>query len=57
VEQPGCLTSASSRATQGASRLIRDGYLFVKTPVFHIIYEAATLWATMVGWMPDDEFV
>jgi GrpB-like predicted nucleotidyltransferase (UPF0157 family) len=34
-----------------------DGYLFLKDPVFHIIYEAATLWATMVGWMPDHEFV
>jgi GrpB-like predicted nucleotidyltransferase (UPF0157 family) len=34
-----------------------DGYLFLKDPVVHIIYEAATLWATMVGWMPDDEFV
>jgi GrpB-like predicted nucleotidyltransferase (UPF0157 family) len=34
-----------------------DGYLFLKDPVVHIIYEAATLWATMVGWMPDDEFL
>jgi GrpB-like predicted nucleotidyltransferase (UPF0157 family) len=34
-----------------------DGYLFVKDPIVHIIYEAATLWATMVGWMPDHEFV
>lgn len=34
-----------------------DGYLFLKDPVVHIIYEAATLWATMVGWMPDHEFV
>jgi GrpB-like predicted nucleotidyltransferase (UPF0157 family) len=34
-----------------------DGYLFLKDPVVHIIYEAATLWATMVGWVPDHEFV
>jgi GrpB-like predicted nucleotidyltransferase (UPF0157 family) len=34
-----------------------DGYLFVKDPVVHIIYEAATLWATVVGWVPDHEFV
>jgi GrpB-like predicted nucleotidyltransferase (UPF0157 family) len=34
-----------------------DGYLLVKDPVVHIIYEAATLWATVVGWVPDHEFV
>jgi GrpB-like predicted nucleotidyltransferase (UPF0157 family) len=34
-----------------------DGYLFLKDPVFPIIYEAATLWATTVGWTPDHEFV
>jgi GrpB-like predicted nucleotidyltransferase (UPF0157 family) len=34
-----------------------DGYMFLKDPVLHIINEAATLWATMVGWMPDHEFV
>ena len=34
-----------------------DGYLFLKDPVVHIIYEAATLWAMMVGWKPDHEFV
>ena len=33
-----------------------DGYLFLKDPVFHIIYEAASLWAQLVGWVPDDEF-
>jgi len=33
-----------------------DGYLLLKEPVFHIIYEAARLWAQMVGWAPDDEF-
>jgi GrpB-like predicted nucleotidyltransferase (UPF0157 family) len=30
-----------------------DGYLFLKDPVFHIIYEAASLWAEKVGWTPD----
>jgi GrpB-like predicted nucleotidyltransferase (UPF0157 family) len=34
-----------------------DGYLFLKDPVVHIIHEAATLWSTMVGWVPDHEFV
>jgi GrpB-like predicted nucleotidyltransferase (UPF0157 family) len=34
-----------------------DGYLFLKDPVLHIIHEAATLWATMVGWTPDHEFI
>lgn len=34
-----------------------DGYLRLKDPVFHIIYEAATLWATTVGWTPDHDFV
>ena len=34
-----------------------DGYLFLKDPVFHIIYEAACLWAGTVGWAPDEEYV
>jgi GrpB-like predicted nucleotidyltransferase (UPF0157 family) len=33
-----------------------DGYLFLKDPVFHIIYEAACLWAGTIGWAPDDEY-
>ena len=33
-----------------------DGYLFLKDPVFHIIYEAAELWAQVVGWAPDDRW-
>jgi GrpB-like predicted nucleotidyltransferase (UPF0157 family) len=33
-----------------------DGYLFLKDPVFHIIYEAACLWAGSVGWAPDDDY-
>jgi GrpB-like predicted nucleotidyltransferase (UPF0157 family) len=33
-----------------------DGYLFLKDPVFHIIYEAAELWASAVGWAPDDDY-
>lgn len=32
-----------------------DGYLYLKDPVFHIIYEAASLWAEKVGWRPDED--
>lgn len=41
-----------------AARLFPDsieGYLFLKDPVFHIIYEAACLWAKMVEWVPDSD--
>ena len=34
-----------------------DGYLFLKDPVLHIIYEAASLWAEKVGWSPDEDYV
>ena len=34
-----------------------DGYLFLKEPVFHIIYEAASLWAEQVGWVPDEDYL
>lgn len=34
-----------------------DGYLYLKDPVFHIIYEAASQWAQIVGWQPDDGFI
>ena len=34
-----------------------DGYLFLKDPVFHIIYEAACLWASKVEWTPDQDYV
>jgi len=43
-----------------AARLFPDsieGYLFLKEPVFHIIYEAASLWAERVGWMPDEDYL
>jgi GrpB-like predicted nucleotidyltransferase (UPF0157 family) len=33
-----------------------DGYLFLKDPIFHIVFEAATLWAQPVRWEPDDDF-
>jgi GrpB-like predicted nucleotidyltransferase (UPF0157 family) len=26
------------------------GYLYLKEPVFHLLYQAATLWADQVGW-------
>jgi GrpB-like predicted nucleotidyltransferase (UPF0157 family) len=32
-----------------------DGYLFLKEPVLHIIYEAASLWAEKVRWSPDED--
>jgi GrpB-like predicted nucleotidyltransferase (UPF0157 family) len=32
-----------------------DGYLSVKDPVLHIIYEAASEWAEKVGWNPDED--
>lgn len=34
-----------------------DGYLFLKDPVFHIIYEAARLWAKAVEWAPDEDYI
>jgi len=34
-----------------------DGYLFLKEPVFHIVYEAASLWAEKTSWKPDEDFV
>jgi GrpB-like predicted nucleotidyltransferase (UPF0157 family) len=43
-----------------AARLFPDsieGYLFLKEPVVHIIYEAASLWAERVGWMPDEDYL
>ena len=33
-----------------------DGYLYLKDPVFHIIYEAACLWARSVEWVPDNDY-
>ena len=27
-----------------------DGYLFLKEPVFHLLYQAAELWAEKTGW-------
>ncbi|MDO7845860.1 GrpB family protein [Hymenobacter sp. M29] len=32
-----------------------DGYLFLKEPVFHLIYQAAELWAGKVRWKPAPE--
>ena len=34
-----------------------DGYLFLKDPVEHIIYEAASLWAEKVRRSPDEEYL
>ena len=30
------------------------GYLFLKEPVFHLLYQAAELWADKVEWTPAD---
>jgi GrpB-like predicted nucleotidyltransferase (UPF0157 family) len=30
-----------------------EGYLYLKEPVFHLLYQAAELWADKVGWKPD----
>ncbi len=48
---------ASGGAFGGITLVLTDRYLFLKDPVFHIIYEAATMWATIGGWKPDDQFV
>jgi len=34
-----------------------DGYLYLKEPVFHIIYEAASLWAEKVRWIADETYL
>lgn len=34
-----------------------DGYLFLKDPVLHIIYQAASLWAEKVSWSPDEDYL
>lgn len=34
-----------------------DGYLYLKDPVFHIVYEAAGLWAKSVEWKPDNDYL
>ncbi len=34
-----------------------DGYLFLKDPVLHIIYEDASLWAEKVRWSPDEDYL
>ena len=44
------------RAAQLFSESI-DGYLALKDPVEHIIYEAASLWAEKVGWKPDEDYL
>jgi len=33
-----------------------DGYLFLKDPVLHIIYEAASFWADKVHRKPDEDY-
>jgi GrpB-like predicted nucleotidyltransferase (UPF0157 family) len=34
-----------------------DGYLRIKEPVFHIIYEAASLWADKTGWETGNDYL
>ena len=31
-----------------------DGYLLIKEPALHLIYEAASLWATQTRWQSPD---
>lgn len=47
---------AKRRASQLFPHSI-DGYLLLKDPVLHIIYEAASRWAEKVGWSPDEDYV
>jgi len=52
--------AAYERLKRRASQLFPDsidGYLFLKDPVLHIIYEAASLWAEKVRWSPDEDYV
>lgn len=51
---------AARQAYERAKRLAADlfpddidGYLALKDPVLHLIYEAASLWAAQTGWTPD----
>ena len=32
-----------------------EGYLFLKEPVFHLLYQAAELWAQATGWQLPPE--
>lgn len=33
-----------------------EGYMFLKDPVLHIIYQAASLWAEKTSWQPDEDY-
>jgi GrpB-like predicted nucleotidyltransferase (UPF0157 family) len=33
-----------------------DDYLRLKAPVLHALYEAASMWAEEVGWLPDKDY-
>lgn len=43
-----------SRAAQIFPESI-DGYLFMKEPVLHLVYEAAQRWADQIDWRPGDD--
>lgn len=34
-----------------------EGYLSLKDPVLHIIYEAASLWAEKIRWTPGEDYL
>ncbi len=34
-----------------------DGYLYLKDPVFHIIFEAAETWAQTNHWQQDNDYM
>jgi GrpB-like predicted nucleotidyltransferase (UPF0157 family) len=44
------------RASQLSPESI-DGYLSLKDPVEHVIYEAASLWAEKVAWSEDENYL
>jgi GrpB-like predicted nucleotidyltransferase (UPF0157 family) len=52
----GAARAGYERAKREAARIFPDdvdGYLALKDPVFHLLYEAASLWADKTGWRPD----
>jgi GrpB-like predicted nucleotidyltransferase (UPF0157 family) len=49
--------SAYERLKRRAAQIFPDdidGYLSLKDPALHLVYEAASLWARQVGWRPDE---
>jgi GrpB-like predicted nucleotidyltransferase (UPF0157 family) len=34
-----------------------EGYLYIKDPLMDIIFEAATVWASEINWLPDEDYL